>query len=444
MKSEAGKEDKEDIQDIEKLEETMNELFNQFSTEINDIKENEDEENVDKENVDKEDRDKENVDQEIKKNEEFEKIIIDFAKDLYTTFPDIIDSQESPIKNICLYIDSIPEHKEEIELSCKLIYEHCIKVFPKFFFDILYENSDIFGERENMYLIPGVNFVSLWNSEISDNTKSTLWKYLKLILFTVIGDLNSDECFGDSAKLFEAINNEEFKEKIQSSLEEMEEIFNKENEDSEEARELPNAEQLHDHINNMMHGKLGCLAKEIAEETAQDLDIDVNNVSSVNDVFNKLFKNPTKLMDLVKNVGSKLDTKIKSGDIKESELLKEASEFVSNMKNMPGIGNIESFLSKMGLPGMPGGGKVNMGAFNKKMEDNLKNAKAKDRMRAKLDKRKQESNLESGKINTNMGMPEFKYSSEETVEKSESTSKPKVHRKKKKKKPPNVVNSSKE
>ena len=431
MKLEA---DKEDIQDIEKLGETMNELLNQFSSEINQLKENEGKD--EQENVDQE-----SVDQEIKKNEEFEKIIIDFAKDLYTTFPDIIDSQESPVKNICLYINNIQEHKEDIELSCKLIYDHCIKVFPKFFFDILYENSDIFGERENMYLIPGVNFVTLWNSEISDNTKSTLWKYLKLILFTVIGDLNSDECFGDSAKLFEAINNEEFKEKIQSSLEEMEEIFNKENEDSEEARELPNAEQLHDHINNMMHGKLGCLAKEIAEETAQDLDIDVNNVSSVNDVFNKLFKNPTKLMDLVKNVGSKLDTKIKSGDIKESELLQEASEFVSNMKNMPGIGNIESFLSKMGLPG---GGKVNMGAFNKKMEDNLKNAKAKDRMRAKLEKRKQDANLEPGKINTNLGMQEFKYSSGETVEKSESISKPKAHRKKKKKKPPNVVNSSKE
>ena len=58
---------------------------------------------------------------------------------------------------------------------------------------------------------------------------------------------------------------------------------------------IPNAEALHDHINKMMEGKLGCLAKEIAEETAEDLNIDMEDVTSINDVFNKLFKNPTKL-----------------------------------------------------------------------------------------------------------------------------------------------------
>ena len=43
------------------------------------------------------------------------------------------------------------------------------------------------------------------------------------------------------------------------------------------------------------------------------------------------------MMDLVKNVGSKLDNKIKSGDIKESELMQEATELMSKMKDMPGI-----------------------------------------------------------------------------------------------------------
>ena len=225
----------------------------------------------------------------------------------------------------------------------------------------------------------------------------------------------------------------------------MEGIFNGDK-NNEEPMELPQADKLHDHIDKMMNGKLGCLAKEIAEETAEDLDINVENVSSVNDVFNKLFKNPGKLMDLVKNVGGKLDNKIKSGDIKESELLQEASEFVSNMKNMPGIGNIESFLSKMGMPGIPGmggGAKVNMGAVNKKMQDNLKAAKMKERMKAKLDKRKEESNVfDTGK--TTMGMPEYKFTGVEQKETSESITKPKINKKKKKKKPPNVANSSKE
>ena len=53
---------------------------------------------------------------------------------------------------------------------------------------------------------------------------------------------------------------------------------------------LPNAEELHNHINGMMEGKLGCLAKEISEETAKDLDINMEDATSVNDVVKQLFK----------------------------------------------------------------------------------------------------------------------------------------------------------
>ena len=41
-------------------------------------------------------------------------------------------------------------------------------------------------------------------------------------------------------------------------------------------------------------------------------------------------------MNMVKKVGSKLDSKLKSGEIKESELMEEASQLMEKMKNMPG------------------------------------------------------------------------------------------------------------
>ena len=86
-------------------------------------------------------------------------------------------------------------------------------------------------------------------------------------------------------------------------------------------------------------------------------------------------------MCLVKNVGSKLDDKLKKGDINESELLKEASEMLQQMKNMPGMQNM---MSKMGMGGMGGGGKMNMGAMQANLERNMKSASQKDRLRAKL------------------------------------------------------------
>ena len=50
------------------------------------------------------------------------------------------------------------------------------------------------------------------------------------------------------------------------------------------------------------------LAKEIAEETANELNAD-DEFENVDDVFQKLFKNPGKLMGLVKNISKKLDDK---------------------------------------------------------------------------------------------------------------------------------------
>ena len=141
----------------------------------------------------------------------------------------------------------------------------------------------------------------------------------------------------------------------------------------------------------MMDGKLGSLAKEIAEETAKDMNIDMTNTESVNEVFQKLFKQPTKLMSLIKNVGSKLDEKMKSGDIKESELLEEANNIMQKMKTMPGMNNMKEMFAKMGMPAnmnMPG--KMNMGATEANLKRNMRGAQQRDRMREKL-ARKQEA-----------------------------------------------------
>ena len=256
----------------------------------------------------------------------FIKIIKEFTGDLYKTFPDyreVYDLLE----------------KLSIEDNHKSIYEYCKTNIPQHFFNILYENVDMFEIKVNneLFLLPNIDFIKLWNEELSDNTRCTIWKYLQLLLFSVISDLNENS-FGDTAKLFEAINQDEFKEKIQETISNIDNIFNSKNfNEFNEFNEfndnsfnnnftqhLPNAEELNDQINKLMNGKLGNLAKEIADETAQDLDLNLENAESVNGVFKELFKNPSKLMNLVKNVGNKLDSKLKSGEIKESELLEEA------------------------------------------------------------------------------------------------------------------------
>ena len=59
------------------------------------------------------------------------------------------------------------------------VYEHCKKVYPPKFFDILYEREELFQEDEVM-LLPNINFSQIWKAEITEKTKQTIWKYLQL------------------------------------------------------------------------------------------------------------------------------------------------------------------------------------------------------------------------------------------------------------------------
>ena len=194
--------------------------------------------------------------------------------------------------------------------------------------------------------------------DVSDTTRETLWKYLQLIMFSVLETIQSQESFGDTAKLFEAINEDELKSKIQETVEQMKGLFDNIGKDTGNQSmpgeginldDLP-TESVHEHLNGLLDGKLGKLAAEIAEETAKDFEMDLNEDGDVGDMFKKLFKNPGKLMGLVNNISSKLDAKMKSGDIKESDLMKEAGDLMSKMKNMPGMPNIEELMKNMNVP----------------------------------------------------------------------------------------------
>jgi hypothetical protein len=239
----------------------------------------------------------------------------------------------------------------------------------------------------------------------------------------VVGSLENKEAFGDTAKLFEAINEDEFKNKLQETLGQIQGLFDiPEGENIPEnlsegltPNDLPNAEQINEHITDMLDGKIGQLAKEIAEETAANLNIDFEDATNMKDIFTKLMKNPTKLMGLVKSVGDKLDNKLKSGELKESEMIQEATEIMNKMKNMPGMGNIQSMLSKMGMSGL---GKVNTGAMEAQMNSRLKMAKTKERIRAKAEanaKAKAEAQL-AGQLAGQSATQQPKMSDEELLQ----------------------------
>jgi hypothetical protein len=384
--------------------------------------------------------------------EEFVKVIRDFVSDLKVTFPEyapFIDKWWKS-KEHYNYIEEEEDRNNAYEKSekksAKLLFDFCKKKLPPRFFDILYQNDEMFKEDSELdtEFFPKIHFKNLWQCEISDKTRETIWKYLQLLLFSVVGSLDNKEAFGDSAKLFEAINGEEFKGKLEETLSHIQGLFDMSGGEIPEnlnPNDLPNAEQINDHITGMLDGKIGQLAKEIAEETAANLDMDFDGATDMKDVFSKLMKNPTKLMGLVKTVGDKLDTKLKSGELKESEMLEEATEIMNRMKNMPGMGNIQSMLSKMGMSGLAsgfGGGKVNTGAMEAQLNQRLKMAKTKERIRAKAEanaKAKLAANMPTTTQPSVTNEELFKvFSSGEKIEKTPRGTKPQQQQNSNKKK----------
>ena len=124
-----------------------------------------------------------------------------------------------------------------------------------------------------------------------------------------------------------------------------------------------------------MDGKIGSLAKEIAMEATKEL----GDVEDKDEFMKQLMKNPTKIMELVKNIGTTLETKIKKGDLKESELLEEAAEIMKKMTLLPGM---KEMMSKMGM-----GGKMDFKGMSNKIQENLKLTKTKERLQRKREER---------------------------------------------------------
>jgi len=393
--------------------------------------------------------------------ENFIQIIHDFTKDLSTTFPEY-----APLWRTW-------QNPEITEEEIVYLFKYMVSFYPERFFDIIYQNEDIFKDIEiNTFFLPNVEFKMLYHcTDVTESIRQSIWKYLQLILFSIIGSVKNKDTFGDTMNIFEGIDENDLHEKLKLTMESLGDFFSKENNPFEEndhestanpgdneenpheskdkpeqeyqegdipsffsenmdnmeenihnigeeaekifknmknipgmgkafknmdfenmRKNMPKPEELHSHLKALFDGKIGKLAKEMADELANDLTdlIDTENadVSSPKDVLKQLMKNPKKMIELVKNIGSKLNNKMKSGEISQDEIMKEASEIFGKMKGMGG-GNkdfedmFKNIAKNMG--GLGKNAKMNTGALTNVM----KTHSMKERMREKMEKKRQ-------------------------------------------------------
>jgi hypothetical protein len=321
----------------------------------------------------------------------FNNVIIDFTKDLSITYPEYS----------FLWSKWMVDKLEDEEL--KNLFEYCLSVYPERFFDILYQNNNIFDSESetNTTFLPNVDFKLLFNCDsVSENTKKTIWKYLQLILFTVVGGVKDKTTFGETMNMFDGIDENELNEKLKETMSGISDFFsnitgnmeenNNDQSNNEERFEMPDMEKMfenmsnneefknafnnnkrggmpdmdnmQEHLKSLFDGKIGSLAKDMAEEISEEfqdiLGSEDDDVKDTSDVIKKMMKNPKKIMDLMKKISGKLDTKMQNGEISRDEIMKEASDLFGKMKDMGGTDQFTELFKNMAK---------NMGGMGKNM-----------------------------------------------------------------------------
>jgi len=193
-------------------------------------------------------------------------------------------------------------------------------------------------------------------------------------MFTVIGEVKDKDTFGDTMNMFDGIDEKELHAKLSETMSGLTDFFKNmdaQSADTENPDEgiksafgkmdgMPNMDNIQDHLKSVFNGKIGSLAKEMAEEISGEfadlLGTDAGNAENPQDVIKTLMKNPKKIMDLMKTVGGKLDAKMKSGEISREEIMKEAGDLINQMKGAGGNDELNNMFKKMakGMGGLGG------------------------------------------------------------------------------------------
>ena len=356
----------------------------------------------------------------------FKNVIVDLINDLTIVYPEYT------------FMWSMWNTADDAEYE--KLFKHCLAVFPERFFDIMYTNADIFKSDStlNVMFLPNVNFRLLFNCDgISENTKTSIWKYLQLILMTVLGSVKNVADFGDAADIFSAMDEKDLQEKMAETMEGINQFFTKDKDNVETETDtdtefqfnenhfsetmdgmkdmfenafkgsegtdgdeglggfkFPKPEVLQEHLKGLLEGKLGKLAKEFTEEFTEDMksvfdEGDMNDVKSSKDILMKIIKNPQKMMLIMKKLTDKLQSKMKSGDISQEEMMDEMQDLMEKMKGMGGKGDLSDLMK--GFSGTPLmkmlekglGGKVDMSAFGKMTKQNAMKERLRNKMQMK-------------------------------------------------------------
>jgi hypothetical protein len=310
----------------------------------------------------------------------FNKYLIDFLTELKNIFPELAESIDLNYSNIT---DTSTEYIAEFMQN---ISKYSDKIAQKD--DSLFTKT---ADNKKVVLLRDINFIKLWHSGISDNTKQAIWKYLHTL--TILGSYSDDnsEIVQQVFKQLSSMNltPDAIDEQAKNIMNMMSNIKTTTDKPSDtQSAETPPPSADKNSMDDMLSGStIGKLAQEISQEIDMS-SLDLNDPGKLmSSLLGGKADGNNGLMELIKNVSSKVATKLSNGNVNQKDLLSEAQAMMSGLQGS-GAGNLFSPDMMKNLQQMMGGNSES--APKAKPNHNNGAAQQKERLRQKLAKRKQD------------------------------------------------------
>jgi hypothetical protein len=271
----------------------------------------------------------------------------DFIRDISKVFPEIKNSLyrnyedclvESDNKCLC----DFPKVKRFLEL---------IGDYEKYIVDKNLEFFDLEVE-----FLEEISFKRLWEKNISNKTRESIWKYFQTFQLISI-NLKSSEA------LNAALDGDKIDKSSLKDIKKMKKL-------SEEVQSKSNTGDTdgENNLDEMLGGLMDSGIGEIAKEVAQSLDVE-SMFGSVDENSNPMelmaqLMNPDKMGSIFNNINSVMEQKMATGELTQDGLKSEAEGMMGQMGENPMFKNMMQQMGENGVQTGQSGGESRSGGEN--------------------------------------------------------------------------------
>jgi len=248
----------------------------------------------------------------------------DFIRDLSKTFPEIKNSLYRNYET-CLTdtegksLDDFPKLNRFLELIGD--YEKMITDKNLEFFDLEVE------------FLEEISFKRLWEKNITNKTRESIWKYLQTFQLISI-NLKSSQQLKDVLNDLGKDKKVDIDKKTAKDLKKMKKL-------SESVKnEVPGESELDEMLSGLMGGGIGDIAKEVAKGlNIEEMFGNVDETSNPMELMAQLM-NPEKMGSIFNNINSVMEKKMASGELSQESLKSEAEGMMGKMGDNPMFKNM--------------------------------------------------------------------------------------------------------